>query len=294
MEPYVRLPLGFACRLAARRGATESYLNMKSFTRAPWAVLILSVAGQFGATVARAQDTPVPVETAPTAVKVKHFSFGIRARDFPIKNFSDMGNKSTATTTFAPQPAPKDWNFTTATKSPFWGAGLTAEYFGGPRWTISAEVIFNRVAYTKQTNVYWGIDNPATSFDEREHEFFTENTKGYLFDLPVLVHYRPVGSGPFTRLFVSAGPTLRYATHIDSFLTTISPSDITTTNNQTVDPSKRMLVGATIGVGFRVVDDFNIKTIPEIRYTRWAGSTFSQDSTVSPRNQLEVGIAFLF
>jgi Outer membrane protein beta-barrel domain len=243
---------------------------------------------------AYAQDLPVPQENATQPVKLKHFSFGIRARDFPIKNFSDMGNKSTATTTFAPQPAPKDWNFTTATKSPFWGAGLTAEYYGGERWTITAEVIYNRVAYTKQTNVYWGVDNPATSFDEREHEFFTEDTKGLLFDLPVLVHYRPVRSGPFNKLYVSAGPTLRYASHVRSFLTTISPSDITTINSQIVVPSERMVVGGTIGVGFRVVDDFNIKTVPEIRYTRWGGSTFSDDSTVSPRNQLEVGIAFMF
>lgn len=268
---------------------------MNLFLRGLWAALILPVCWQISATAVYAQDTPVPQESQVTAVKTKHFSFGIRARDFPIKNFSDMGNKSTATTTFAPQPAPKDWNFTTATKSPFWGAGLSAEYFGGPNWTITAEVLFNRVAYTKQTNVYWGIDNPATTFDERQHEFFTENTKGYLFDLPILLHYRPVhNGGPWSRLFVSAGPTLRYATHVTGSLTTISPNDVTTTAPLVVTPTERMVIGGTLGVGFRVVDDFNIKTIPEIRYTRWAGSTFSQDSTVSPRNQLEVGISFMF
>jgi hypothetical protein len=53
-----------------------------------------------------------------------------------------------------------------------------------------------------------------------------------------------------------------------------------------------MLIGATVGVGFRFVDEFNIKVTPEIRYTRWNGMTFAQDSTRSPRNQLEVGIGF--
>lgn len=267
---------------------------MKRSATARRAALILSACFAAGASAVYAQDLPVPQETAPKAVKPKHFSFGIRARDFPIKNYGNMGNKSTATTTFAPQPAPKDWNFTTATKSPFWGAGLAMEYFGGERWTLSAELLFNRVAYTKQTNVYWGVDNPATSFDEREHEFFTENTKGYLFDVPVLLHYRPSRGALFSRMFFSAGPTVRYAAHIRSFLTTISPDDVTTTNSLAVSPSKRTLVGATIGLGFRVVDDFNIKTTPEIRYTRWAGSTFSQDSTISPRNQIEVGIGFTF
>jgi hypothetical protein len=53
-----------------------------------------------------------------------------------------------------------------------------------------------------------------------------------------------------------------------------------------------MLVGATVGVGFRFVDEFNIKVTPEVRFTRWNGATFNQDSTRSPRNQLEVGIGF--
>jgi hypothetical protein len=267
---------------------------MKLSTSAPWAALILSAFVQAGASAAYAQDLPVPQEAAPQAPKPKHFSFGIIARDFPIKNFSAMGNKSISTTTFAPPPEPKDWNWVTATKSPFWGAGLAMEYFGGERWTITANAIYNRIAYSMQTDVYWGTDNPATTFDEREHEFFTEDTKAYVLDVPVLLHYRPIHSGTFTRLYVSAGPTIRYCAHVSSFLTTISPSDITTTNSQVVDPSKRTLVGGTIGIGFRVVDDFNIKTTPEIRYTRWAGSTFANASTVSPRNQLEVGIAFTF
>ena len=56
--------------------------------------------------------------------------------------------------------------------------------------------------------------------------------------------------------------------------------------------AKRLLIGATVGAGFRFIDEFNIKVTPEIRYTRWNGTTFNQDSTRSPRNQLEVGIGF--
>ncbi len=268
---------------------------MRPFTSALWAALILPACFEAGASIARAQDVPVPPETAPQKVKPKHFSFGIRARDFPIKDFSAMGNKSITTTTYAPPPEPKDWSYVTATKSPAWGAGLAMEYYGGERWTLSVEAIYNRINYTMQTDVYWGIDNPATSFDEREHEFFTENTKSYVMDVPVLFHYRPIRpGGRFSKLYVAAGPTVRWDAHVSSFLTTISPSDITTTNNQVVSPSERVLVGGTIGVGFRIVDDFNIKTTPEIRYTRWGGSTFSNASTVSPRNQLEVSLGFTF
>ena len=64
-------------------------------------------------------------------------------------------------------------------------------------------------------------------------------------------------------------------------------------NNQNRAPvDKRTLLGATVGAGFRFVDEFNIKVTPEIRFTRWNGPTFNQDSTLSPRNQLEVGIGF--
>jgi hypothetical protein len=48
------------------------------------------------------------------------------------------------------------------------------------------------------------------------------------------------------------------------------------------------------GMGLRLVDDFNIKLSPELRYTRWMGATFDSESTRSRRNQLEVGIALTF
>jgi Outer membrane protein beta-barrel domain len=268
---------------------------MKPSTRASRAVLILPACWLIGACAAYAQDQPVQSDNPTAPAKPKHFSVGIRLRDFPLKNYSVMGNNTTSTTTFAPQPAPKDWNFTTTTHSAFWGAGISGEYWGGPHWTISAEVIYNRLAYTQQTNVYWGVDNPATTYDERSHEFFTESTHAYLFDVPVLVHYRSLrSSGPLSRLYFSAGPTLRYVASIKSSLYTILPSDSNTTTTPTVNPSRRTVVGGTVGVGFRIVDDFNIKTTPEIRYTRWTASTFSNQSTISPRNQIEVGIGFTF
>jgi hypothetical protein len=75
--------------------------------------------------------------------------------------------------------------------------------------------------------------------------------------------------------------------------TNITNADATTANNTIPAPvSKRLLVGATVGMGLRFIDEFNIKVTPEVRYTRWNGMTFNQDSTHSPRNQLEVGIGF--
>ena len=59
----------------------------------------------------------------------------------------------------------------------------------------------------------------------------------------------------------------------------ITNADGTLENNQIrAQVSKRTLIGATVGVGFRFIDEFNIKVTPEVRYTRWNGLTFGQDS----------------
>jgi hypothetical protein len=110
-----------------------------------------------------------------------------------------------------------------------------------------------------------------------------------------MAHYRGLrSSGPLSWVYVAAGATLRTVTNLRSS-TTITYADSTTSTSTAPAPlSRRNVLGAVIGIGFRIVDDFNIKTTPEIRYTRWSGSTFGSDSTLSPRNQLEVGIGFTF
>ncbi len=120
----------------------------------------------------------------------------------------------------------------------------------------------------------------------------TESTKARLFDLPVLLHRNVRSSGLLSHLYLSGGVTARNVSSVRT-VTNITNADATKANNQIQAPvNKRTLIGATVGAGFRFVDEFNIKVTPEVRYTRWNGATFNQDSTQSPRNQLEVGIGF--
>jgi hypothetical protein len=88
--------------------------------------------------------------------------------------------------------------------------------------------------------------------------------------------------------------TGRTISSIRTTLKTTFPDTSISTTTLAARPSKRNLIGGTIGLGFRAVDDFNINWTPEIRFTRWAGSTYGSDSTLSPRNQLEVGLGITF
>jgi hypothetical protein len=205
-----------------------------------------------------------------------------------------MGSRTTWATTTAPAPV-RDWNFITASHSPFWGAGAAVEYAAGERWTITGEVLFDKLSYNKLTTILWGTNDPATTNDERTHMYRNEDTRATLWDVPIMAHYRGLrSSGPLSWVYVAAGATLRTVTNLRSS-TTITYADSTTSTSTAPAPlSRRNVLGAVIGIGFRIVDDFNIKTTPEIRYTRWSGSTFGSDSTLSPRNQLEVGIGFTF
>jgi hypothetical protein len=224
----------------------------------------------------------------------KHFTFGVRVRDFPLHPLSAISNQTTMTTTTTTTP-PQDWSFTTASKSPWWGVGLALEYAISQHWTVSADVMMNRLHYTQATTVTWGVDDPTTTTDERSHMFLNEDTRATLFDVPILAHYRGLfGSGPLSNVFVSAGAAVRAATKVKSSTLITYPDATTAVDQSTTSPSKRILIGAVAGVGIRVVDDFHIVWTPEIRYTRWDGSTFSNESTISPRNQLEIALGFTF
>ena len=186
-----------------------------------------------------------------------------------------------------------DWSFNTTSRSPILGFGPALEFQVGKRTTLSAEVLFNRLSYQKVTDAFSGTDDPTTASDERSRMTITESTKARVFDVPVMLHYavskRP---GVLSHLYVSGGVTDRLVTTIRT-TNNITYSDGTTSANyDKVQAAKSNLLGAVVGIGFRFIDDVHIRVTPEIRYTRWMGGTFETESTISPRNQVDVGLAF--
>jgi opacity protein-like surface antigen len=259
-----------------------------------YGLVALTVHGVQGQTAVASEQKPAAPSTAAEKTSEAHpqkFAIGLRARILPVRAFSVMDNGQVLNTTTVSK-VNYDSNYNTVSHSLMVGGGLTLEARISRRTLVTAELLFNRLRYDKTTDVYSGTNDPTTAADERSHQITTENTKARLFDLPVLVHRNVRSSGWLSHFYVAGGATARLATTVRT-TNNITNADATKANNQIpAGVDKRTLIGATVGAGFRFVDEFNIKVTPEVRYTRWNGMTFNQDSTRSPRNQLEVGIGF--
>lgn len=108
-----------------------------------------------------------------------------------------------------------------------------------------------------------------------------------------MLHYAGLrSSGVVSRLWVAGGVVGRKISTIRTNNQITNADGSSTSNRIVTQPARRNLLGAVVGMGFRFIDEFNIKVTPEIRYTRWSGAIFSVDSTRSPKNQFEVGIGF--
>jgi hypothetical protein len=100
--------------------------------------------------------------------------------------------------------------------------------------------------------------------------------------------------GKWSHVYASIGGVIRKVSNINTTNNITLPDGTTQTNAIPPTPAKRTLRGAVVGFGFKLVDDFHIKVTPEFRYTRWFGSTFATETTVTRKNQMEVGIGFTF
>jgi len=230
----------------------------------------------------------------PGAEPPKRMSLGLRVRELPADGFGVMGKSQYQTTTVAAKTA-YDWQYNTTDRSPQVGVGMALEYILGPRATLTGEVMFHRLRYDQVTDTYWGTDDATTSTDERSRITRTEHTKARVWDLPVMLHYGGFRrKGPVSRLYLGAGAAYRIVTNIRTENDISYSNGDSAVNYYQAQPSHRQTVGAVAGIGFRFVDEYNIKLTPEVRYTRWLRPLFSLDSTQSPKNQIEVGLGLTF
>ncbi len=246
--------------------------------------------------VVPAQNPPEPAPAVQEAASVtpprlERLAIGFRIRSFPVRSLSVMANNRIMTTVGS--QTPHDWVFNTTSRSPRFGGGPAFEFRLTRRTTLTAELLFDRLRYDKVTDVYSGSDDPATSGDERAHTQRIEATKARLWDVPVMLHHRGLrSSGILSQLYVAGGITARTISRIRTTNKVTNSDGSTSSDERLAQPSRKNLIGAVVGVGFRFIDDFNIKVTPEIRYTRWSGATFALETTRSPKNQLEFGIGF--
>jgi len=209
----------------------------------------------------------------------RRLSFGGRVNGYP---FNLLNNKNVS---FTPANTTQSWSITTSNNYLKIAFGPSIEFRVNRKFTLCGEFLYHRVNYTKTATVTDGADTTTIS----------EQTRATFWDAPVMLRYGSLReSGLRSKLYFAGGGAVRNVSHIQTSNETTFPDGATATNNTPAAASARNLPGAMVAMGLRLVDDFNIKLIPELRFTRWMGATFASDSTRTRKDELVVGIALTF
>ncbi len=181
-------------------------------------------------------------------------------------------------------------------RSKYFGAGVGLQAFITERWAVGVGFIWRRSGYRLTTKFHDTIDNPSTTEDERTLlKTVTEETRAHYYDVPLMIRrFNRSRYEPGWRYFYEAGPTLRTVRKIRTAIQEETETTIDCCNETPATPSKKNLLGVTAGAGIILRDDFGIKIIPEVRYTRWFGGAFNTRAATSRRDQVDVSISFLF
>jgi hypothetical protein len=221
-------------------------------------------------------SAPVP-EDAPSGWR--RLSFGGRVNGYP---FNLLNNKDVS---LSPAGTTQSWAISTSNNYLKIAVGPSLEFRLTRKFTLCGEFLYHRMDYTKTATVTDGSDTTG----------ITEQTRATFWDAPVMVRYKNLSESGFrSKLYFAGGGALRTVSHIQTSNQTNYPDGATASNNTPAVASARNLPGAVLGVGLRLVDDFNIKLTPELRFTRWMGSTFASDSTRTRKDELVLGVALTF
>jgi hypothetical protein len=221
-------------------------------------------------------SAPVP-RNEPTSWR--RFSFGGRVNGYP---FNVLNNKDV---NLSPANTTQSWAISTSNNYLKIAFGPSVEFRLTRKLTLCGEFLYHRVNYTKT----------ATVTDDGNVTTITEQTRATFWDAPLMLRYGSLSdSGVRSKRYFAGGGAVRNVSHIQTSNQTTYPDGAMASNNKPAAASARNLPGAVIGVGLRLVDDFNIKLSPELRFTRWIGATFASDSTRTRKDELVVGIALTF
>jgi len=238
-------------------------------------LLAPSLAGQAGA----------PPSVSEDPVYVRRISFGGRLSVLTLNSMS--GGTSEVN---IPTP-PANFLYTAESQSKRAGGGITMQLALSERIALNLDLLYRKIGYLSSAEIRQGIDNPTTVADERKLTTTLEQTRAKVWELPILGRYYVKDRhDPGPRVFVEAGVAIRKA---------VGVTTSTETNGACCDLTPTPLArqyskGGVAGAGFQVYDDFGIKVIPEVRYTRWLSRTFDTRPARSAAHQLEVLIGITF
>jgi hypothetical protein len=187
-------------------------------------------------------------------------------------------------------------NSSTTSKRYSAGGGFIAQLALTNRWALATGVSMRLQNFSINDITVEGIDDEDTTADERLYSSASNTTRARLVDIPVLVRrYSKDRFKPGRRIFYEGGVAVRNVRAIHSFRSSIA-SDYTETccDESPMQPAKRWLPGFVAGAGVQFIDEYGIRFVPEIRYTRWLDRTFDALSARSRINQIEISLSFTF
>jgi hypothetical protein len=176
------------------------------------------------------------------------------------------------------------------------GGGVNFQATLTNRLAVNVGVLMRRLRFATTDTTYYGTDDTTTTTDERTKMIVERGTRATILDYPVLVRYYTKNHrAPGRRWFYEAGGAFRQITAIHSIgQTTQTDGTVDCCDEQPLKPTNRMIPGYVVGAGLQMIDEFGIRFVPEIRYTRWARRTFDTQSTRMQTNQVEFVLSLTF
>lgn len=250
--------------------------------------LILSIATAALAQAPAPQQPPEPPPGTPPIfleerAYVRRFTVGATVSLTPLNLFpkENIGQKVEGTT-------PIEFNSAVDPKSNRAGFAVFLQYALNERWAVAFHPTYRPMAFHAFIQRYEGVDNSSTFLDERARYDINEDTKGRFIDIPILARYftkdRHEGGG---RWFLEGGPTMRLAQQVRTARDTVPPVGARFQDSIPIEYKKNTL-GATVGIGGQLIDDFGIRTLPEVRYTYWFNKPFDSIHGRTRGGQLEI------
>ncbi len=173
--------------------------------------------------------------------------------------------------------------------------GGTFQFTFKNRWAINTQVVMRRPHFGIDINRTIGADNPNIPGDQREFRRTEETTKAWFVDVPIVFRYYTVDHlDRGSRIFVDFGGSVRHVMGIQTSIVNATRDTSVCCDTTPRVPQKSTVFGATAGIGFQLIDDFGIRSSPELRFTRWFGQPFQNNHLATRQNMLELLITFTF
>jgi hypothetical protein len=180
-------------------------------------------------------------------------------------------------------------------ESSWFGGGVTFQVALSDRFALNASALIRRAGFILTTQNFLGFDNPATWHDERIAILGRDDTRTSYLDIPLLVRrYNIERQEPGHRWFYEFGPSIRRVWSVRSSRESTRAGITTCCDETPAIPSSSMFFGFTAGVGFQLIDDFGIRVVPGVRYTRWLASAFDTLGARDRRHQVEIHLSLGF